>query len=125
MFKKLIVPNNTAKSNSLRATSASHLFSYNVPEKLIQEKTGHRSLAGLCAYECTTTKQEQAITKILSSSTKFIEDSEIENIDPVATLPLNSKADHTHKSTKSTSSAVPVFSGTLRSVIKPNYECDY
>ena len=39
----------------------------NVTEKIIA-KTGHRSLAGLRAYEHTTHAQEQAVTKSLSSS---------------------------------------------------------
>ena len=54
-------------NHSLRATSASRLFASNLPEKKIQEKTGHRSLIGLRAYERTTTQQEHTITKILSS----------------------------------------------------------
>jgi hypothetical protein len=51
-------------NHSLRATSASRLFSCNVPEKLIQEKTGHRSWAGLRSYEHTT-KQQNNNTKSL------------------------------------------------------------
>ena len=54
-------------NHSLRATSASRLFASNVPEKIIQEKTGHRSLVGLRGYERTTTEQERIVTKILSS----------------------------------------------------------
>lgn len=41
-------------NHSLRATSVSRLFAKNVPEKIIQEKSGHKSLAGLRVYECTT-----------------------------------------------------------------------
>ena len=54
-------------NHSLRATSTSRMFACNVPEKVIQEKTGHRSLAGLRAYERTTTKQEQVVAKILET----------------------------------------------------------
>ena len=53
-------------NHSFRATSASRLFASNIP-KIIQEKTGHRSLVGLRAYERTTTEQERTVTKILSS----------------------------------------------------------
>ena len=53
-------------NHSLRATSASRMFADNVPEKLIAEKTGHRSLAGLRAYERTTIIQEQALSKTLN-----------------------------------------------------------
>ena len=34
-------------NHSLRATAASELFCANVPEKLIQERTGHKSLQAL------------------------------------------------------------------------------
>ena len=34
-------------NHSLRATGASQLFQANVPEKVIQERTGHRSLEAL------------------------------------------------------------------------------
>ena len=36
---------------SLRATGATELYKNGVPEKLIQERTGHRSLEALCVYE--------------------------------------------------------------------------
>ena len=43
------------KSNpSLRVTGASHVWEANVPEKLIQQRTGHRSLEALRSYECTS-----------------------------------------------------------------------
>ena len=54
-------------NHSLRATSASRLFPDDVPEKVIQERTGHRSLAGLRAYERTTEDQERTAAKVLSS----------------------------------------------------------
>lgn len=41
-------------NHSLRATSVSRLFAKNVPEKIVQEKSAHKSLAGLRVYECTT-----------------------------------------------------------------------
>ena len=70
-------------NHSLRATSASRLFASNVPGKLIQEKTGHRSLAGLHAYEQTTAKQQKNITKNLES-VEVTE--ELENVNPEATV---------------------------------------
>ena len=54
-------------NHSLQATSASCLFTSNVPEKVIQEKTGHRSLTGLRAYERTTVEHEMNVTRILGS----------------------------------------------------------
>ncbi len=35
-------------NHSLRATSATQLYRSGVPEKVIQERTGHRSLEALC-----------------------------------------------------------------------------
>ncbi len=59
---------NTRYTNhSLRATSTTRLFASNVPERVIQEKTGHRSMAGLRAYERTTVEQEMNATRILGS----------------------------------------------------------
>ena len=55
---------NTQYTNhSLRATSATRMYLKNVPEKLISEKTGHRSLTALRVYERTSCVQEQAVTK--------------------------------------------------------------
>ena len=46
---------NTQYTNhSLRATSATRMYLKNVPEKLISEKTGHRSLTALRVYERTS-----------------------------------------------------------------------
>ena len=53
-------------NHSLRATSASRLFAKNVPEKIIQE-SGHRSAAGLRAYEHTTADQHRAVMRVLES----------------------------------------------------------
>ena len=39
-----------------------------VPEKIIQERTGHRSLDGLRSYERSTLEQHQTVSKIASSS---------------------------------------------------------
>ena len=44
-------------NHSLRATGATRLFEANMPEKLIQERTGHRSTAALRQYEHTTVQQ--------------------------------------------------------------------
>ena len=54
-------------NNPLRAISASRLFANDIPEKVIQERTGHHSLVGLCAYERTTKDQKHTAAKVLSS----------------------------------------------------------
>ena len=57
-------------NHSLRATGASELFKAGVPEKIIKERTGHRSLEALRIYERSSTEQHKAVSVILSSSEK-------------------------------------------------------
>ena len=57
-------------NHSLRATGASNMFQAGVPEKIIQQWTGHRSLPGLRQYERTTIEQQQAVCRVLSSTKK-------------------------------------------------------
>ena len=54
-------------NHSLRATGATRLFEANVPEKLIQERTGHRSIGALRQYERTSTQQQQAVPSLIAS----------------------------------------------------------
>ena len=54
-------------NHSLRATGATELYESGVPEKLIQERTGHRSLEALCVYERTNIQQHKAVSSILSA----------------------------------------------------------
>ena len=54
-------------NHSLRATGATQLFERSVPEKVIQEFTGHRSVKGLRQYEKVAIKQKQAACKILTA----------------------------------------------------------
>ena len=61
-----IVGNKT--NHSLRATSATEMYNFEVPEKLIQERTGHRSLKALRVYEWSSDNQHQAVPSLLSSS---------------------------------------------------------
>ena len=59
---------NIDKTNhSLRATGATELFRAGVPEKIIQQRTGHMSLKGLHIYERTTIDQHKAGCDILQS----------------------------------------------------------
>ena len=43
------------------------MFQSGVPEKIIQERTGHRSLAGLRQYERATIEQQRAVCQVLAS----------------------------------------------------------
>ena len=54
----------TRTNHSLRATAATALFQADVPEKVIQERTGHRSLDALRKYERSTERQHGAASKI-------------------------------------------------------------
>ena len=56
----------TRTNHSLRATAATALFKADVPEKVIQERTGHRSLDALLKYERSTERQHGAASKILA-----------------------------------------------------------
>ena len=51
---------------SLRATSATQMYKNGVPEKIIQERTGHCSLESLHIYERTNCHQQEAVSNILS-----------------------------------------------------------
>ena len=73
-------------NHSLRATGATAMFSANVPEKLIQSRTGHRSLQALRVYERPSEEQHQAVSNILVSgdkSRKF--GTEVQNINTPGT----------------------------------------
>ena len=58
-------------NHSLRATGASEVFAAGVPEKIIKERTGHRSLEALHIYEHTSSAQHQAVSTILGSKNKL------------------------------------------------------
>ena len=47
-----------------------HMYESGVPEKLIQERTGHRSLEALRSYERSSASQHQAVSQILSAPKK-------------------------------------------------------
>ena len=54
-------------NHSLRATAATRMFSTGVPEKVIAEKTGHRSLKALCFYEHTQPAMEKAVSAVIAN----------------------------------------------------------
>lgn len=60
-------------NHSLRVAGVSCLFDAGVPEKIIQQRSGHRSIDGLRVYERITDEQDSAVSKILtdSESTNF------------------------------------------------------
>ena len=58
-------------NHSLWVTGARMLFSNSVPEKLIQEITGHHSLECLRRYEDTTEQNQRAVPKCMTSGSQF------------------------------------------------------
>ena len=57
----------TITNHSLRATSATHMYISGVPEKVIQERIGHRSLEALRVYERSNSQQHEAASSVLMS----------------------------------------------------------
>ena len=55
-------------NHSLRATGISRMYSKEVPEKIIQEWSGHKSLIALRRYEHTSMEQQAAVSSLLSST---------------------------------------------------------
>ena len=68
MCKEAGIEGNITKHH-LRATSATQMYDQGVPEKIIQERTGHHSLEALRTYERTDEHQHQAVSAILSAPT--------------------------------------------------------
>ena len=55
---------------SLKATGATQLYNAGVPEKTIQQRTGHRSLDSLRVYKHTSVQQHRAVMNILFPTTR-------------------------------------------------------
>lgn len=54
-------------NHSLRPTGATTLFKANVPEKIIQNTTGHRSVEALHSYERALEDQQKASSMVLTT----------------------------------------------------------
>ena len=57
-------------NHSLRATGATRMFEGNVPEKIIQQRTGHRSVEALRTYQHTSVHQHKAVSCLLAAPKK-------------------------------------------------------
>lgn len=55
-----------ATNHSLRVTGTTEMYHCGVPKNVIKERTGHKSLDGLRAYERTTIEQQRAVLRILT-----------------------------------------------------------
>lgn len=72
-------------NHSLRATGATEMYQAGVPEKIIQERTGHLSLSGLRQYERSCDNQHKAVSHVLAAK---------ENVSYQQKLTLNSHSYH-------------------------------
>ena len=58
-------------NHSLRATSVSRMFRSGIAEKVIVDKSGHRSVAGVRAYELVSEVQEREAQLAIGLKEKF------------------------------------------------------
>ena len=54
-------------NHSLRATAITRMFNSGVPEKLITENSGHKSMKALRCYERTSSEQQKGISKVITN----------------------------------------------------------
>ena len=66
-------------NHSLRVSGATSLFEAGVPERVIQKRTGHRSLQSLRMYERVSDGQEKAVSRILTGEKKNYSESLMES----------------------------------------------
>ena len=74
----------TYTNHSLRAYGATTLFQSKVPEKIIQQRTGHKSLNALRQYERTTETQLLDVSNVLSNNSKWKADDTLQRYDRTA-----------------------------------------
>ena len=95
-------------NHSLRATAATRMFSTGVPEKLIADKTGHRSLKALRFYERTQPSMEQAVNAVIANP-----ECKFSGFDKVNLPEIKPLVEDDSGTEKCASSAGHTFSGTL------------
>lgn len=54
-------------NHSLHAMSVTQMYESGIPEKVIQERTGHKSLEALRVYERTNAQQHETVSMVLSA----------------------------------------------------------
>ena len=67
MFAKAGLNTEGISNHSLRTTGISRMYNKGIAEKLIMERSGHLSAAGVRSYERTTSLQQQAVSDTLST----------------------------------------------------------
>ena len=89
-------------NHSLRAYGATKLFQAQVPEKLIQQRTGHRSLDALRQYERTSPSQLLDVSNVMSGTSDVMKPSS--NVTPKISPAVKEQAQNQVCSNQSRSS---------------------
>ena len=118
----------------MRTTGATALFHANVPERIIQKTTGHRSLESLRTYERISTEQHQAVSRIMSSTKPESYENELKKASPEYQVHVCASASASSSSTHNASSSAGRLFGDLTNCtigklivnVKPtvNQQCD-
>lgn len=94
-------------NHSLRVSGASTLFEAGVPERVIQQRTGHRSLLSLRMYEQVSEGQEKAVSRILTGENNNYNESLMQSITSSSTLPSNVSCNESLIQSIASSSSLP------------------
>ena len=70
MCQEAGVPYEGKSNHSLRATSTTRMLDAGVAEKVIMDRTGHRSLDGLKPYTRTTGRQQQQVSQAITGNSE-------------------------------------------------------
>ena len=105
-------------NHSLRATSITRMFKADVPEKIIAEKSGHKSLKALRMYECTSSLQEQATAVVIINGEHYSSSGDVKSDSSETELLVVEKSDNksdvdANGQGQSSSLQLPTFSGKL------------
>ncbi|ESO99525.1 hypothetical protein LOTGIDRAFT_158614 [Lottia gigantea] len=91
-------------NHSLRVTTATSLFNSGVPEQLIMERTGHRSVEGIRTYKRTSDDMKRGISGILNHA---------DTINPTDTTDTKKEADNNSETpTKISRTSAPIIYAT-------------
>ena len=94
-------------NHSLRVSGASTLFEAGVPERVIQQRTGHRSLLSLRMYERVSEGQEKAVSRILTGENNNYNESLMQSITSSSTLPSKVSCNESLIQSITSSSSLP------------------
>ncbi|XP_064403277.1 zinc finger MYM-type protein 2-like [Halichondria panicea] len=74
-------------NHSLRATTATRLYSNGVDEQLVMERTGHRSIEGIRSYKRTSSEQQENISDLLNGKKPCMDLVPASNKQPFVPMP--------------------------------------